>query len=130
MVILASAGAAGAFIAAALPVEAIAAALRERELWTFALPSIVFWFICVGAQLAMNPILTAAVAGAVLPAPLLLGTPPVTVAAAYMMAWGIGTCVSPFTLSVLITAGIADRDSRTVAWQWNRGFGLGALPRW
>ena len=44
------------------------------NLWGFVLPLLVFWFICIGAQLAMNPILTAAIAGAVLPAPLLLGT--------------------------------------------------------
>lgn len=127
VVILASAGIAGAFIADALPVDAIALLFSNLNLWGFVLPLLVFWFICIGAQLAMNPILTAAIAGAVLPAPLLLGTPPVTVAAAYMMAWGIGTCVSPFTLSVLITAGIAERDGRLVAWQWNRGFGVAAL---
>ena len=124
--ILASAGVAGAFLAAALPVDAIAAMVRTWSLPAIVLPLLVFWFMYLGAQLAMNPILTAAIAGAILPAPLMLGTPPEAVAVAYMAAWGVGTCASPFTLSVLIIAGIAKQDSRVIAWRWNRVFALGA----
>ena len=127
VVILASAGFAGTLIAAALPVEAIAARFDALAIPGLLLPLLIFWFVVIGAQLALNPILTVTIAGAVLPAPLALGAPPEAVAAAYMMAWGIGTVASPFTLSVLIIAGIAEKDSRQVAWRWNGVFSLAMM---
>lgn len=124
VVILASAGFAGTLIATALPIEAIAARFDALAIPGALLPLLIFLFVVAGAQLALNPILTVTIAGAVLPAPLALGAPPEVVAAAYMTAWGVGTVGSPFTLSVLIVSGIAEKDSRTVAWRWNGAFFL------
>lgn len=126
--ILASAGFSGTLVALALPVEPVAAVLREYVWLGIAVPALIFWWVMAGAQSALNPIITVTIAGAVLPAPLALGIAPEAVAAAYMVAWGVCTASSPFTLSVLIIAGITGQDSRHVAWHWNGGFSAaGAL---
>ncbi|MEM7405399.1 MAG: hypothetical protein AAF458_08915 [Pseudomonadota bacterium] len=126
VIILGSAGIAATFMAEALPVEHIASLVQSWHLPSVVLPLVVFWFVFVGANLAMNPILTVSIAGAVLPAPLLLGASPLSVAVAYMLGWGIATCSSPFTLSTLIISGIAGRRSTEVAWRWNSLFALSA----
>lgn len=126
VIILGSAGIAATFMAQALPVEQIAGAIGSWDLPSVILPLVVFWFVFIGANLALNPILTVSIAGAVLPAPLLLGASPLSVAAAYMLGWGLATCSSPFTLSTLIISGIAKRSSTEVAWHWNSLFGLSA----
>jgi hypothetical protein len=105
-------------------VEAIAQLLLEVALPGLLVPVLIFWWVMLGAQLALNPIITVTLAGAVLPVPLVLGVAPEVVAASYMIAWGVCTAASPFTLSVLIISGLAGQDSRTVAWHWNRRFSI------
>ena len=116
------AGIAGSLIAAALPLDDLAQALKAAQLPPVVVPMIIVGFMTVCGQLAMNSVLSATIIASVLPAPLLLGADPSLVAASYMIGWGITVSSSPFSLSTLMVANIHGSSPRTVAYGWNRRF--------
>lgn len=125
--ILSSAGFAGTMIAAGLPTDAIAEAIRAIQLPPELVPGLIVWLVVIGSQLAMNPIITVAIVAAVLPPPDVLGTTAPVVAASYMTAWAIAVGGSPFTLSTLMIGAIAGKTGRFVGHIWNGAFTLLAL---
>jgi hypothetical protein len=125
--ILSSAGFAGTMVAAALPTDLIAAGIRGAHMPPELVPGLIVWLVVIGAQLAMNPIITVAIVAAVLPPPEALGTTAPVVAAAYMTAWGISVGGSPFTLSTLMIASISGKSARFVGHVWNGAYTVVAL---
>jgi hypothetical protein len=125
--ILASAGLAGNLVAAALPTEQIAAWISALSLPSAVIPALVVWLVVLGGQVAMNPIVTVTIVGAILPAPLLLGADPSLVAASYMLAWSACVANSPYSLTTLITAGIGGVEGREVAYKWSGWFNIAVM---
>ncbi len=122
--ILASAGLAGNLVASALPTETIAAWVAASPLPGALMPALIVAFMALGGQLALNPIITATLIGAIMPGPAAVGAEPSMVALAYMVGWTACVSSSPYSLTTLIVAGIADVDGRTVAFRWSGLFNL------
>ncbi|MEQ9639526.1 MAG: hypothetical protein RIM84_05825 [Alphaproteobacteria bacterium] len=127
MAILASAGFGGSLVAAALPRQAIAAALVAADLPAAAIPIGILLAIVLGAQLALNPIITITVVAAVLPPLAAVGVSPELAAVASMLGFGLAVGGSPFMLFLLMTARLAGRAPGEVAYRWNGGYTVLAM---
>lgn len=102
--------------AAAAPVAGLAAPIKVVAL-TLAGTAL--------AGLGIHPVVLVIVVGQILP-PAALGLPAATVALILVVAWGMGTAMSPFSATAMQVARLLSVSPFRVAWAWNARYCLPA----
>lgn len=119
IVVIASAAFIGAAIAALLPALGLEGLLNLGAWPTAAAIAVPAIFVITAHQIAINPIISVTIVGAILqqaqPDPSLAAA----IAVGLGAAWATTVVVSPFGISVLLLARLAERPSRIVSWGWN-----------
>lgn len=118
IVVLASAAFIGAAIAALMPALGLEDLLNFGHWPAAGLIAAAAAFVMLGHQVAINPIITVTIVGAIVQQANLDPTLAAAIAVALGVAWATTVVVSPFGISVLLLARLADRPARTVAWGW------------
>lgn len=118
VVVLASAAFIGAAIAALMPALGLETLLDFSHWPAAALIAAPAAFVMVAHQVAINPIITVTIVGAVVQQAGLDPTLAAAIAVALGVAWATTVVVSPFGISVLLLARLADRPALTVSWGW------------
>jgi|SRR5690625_3505898 len=117
--ILGGAGFLGVMLSALLPIETLASWLAASGLtggWLALAATVV---MLIGAQVGLNPIVTAILTLTLLPDPMVLGLPAPILATALMAGWAVSMVSAPITGSMLVSARLAGVSPRVAGWGWN-----------
>lgn len=114
----------GVLVAALLPPELVAAAVRPLEGQPMLLLAIVIAIVPLASQLAFNPIITVVVLGGALIRVPGLPVDPTILALALAAGWMLALPGSPFSIPSLILGRLLNRPGTQISWRWNGVYSL------
>lgn len=114
----------GVLVAALLPPELVAAAIRPLEDQPMLLLAIVIAIVPLASQLAFNPIITVVVLGGALIRVPGLPVDPTILALALAAGWMLALPGSPFSIPSLILGRLLNRPGTQISWRWNGVYSL------
>ncbi|RKQ72542.1 hypothetical protein [Oceanibaculum indicum] len=109
----------GVLVAALLPPELVAAAIRPLETQPVLLLAIIIAIVPLASQLAFNPIISVVVLGGALIRVPGLPVEPTILALALACGWMLALPGSPFSIPCLILGRLLNRPGTQISWRWN-----------
>lgn len=117
--ILGGAGFLGVMLSTLLPIDTLAGWLAGSGLTGGWLALAATAVMLIGAQVGINPIVTAILTLTLLPDPAALGLPAPILATALMAGWAVSMVSAPITGSMLVGARLAGVSPQELGWRWN-----------
>ena len=109
----------GVLVAALLPPELVAAAIRPLEDQPLLLLAIIIAIVPLASQIAFNPIISVVVLGGALIRVPGLPVEPTILALALASGWMLALPGSPFSIPCLILGRLLNRSGTQISWRWN-----------
>ena len=109
----------GVLVAALLPPELVAAAIRPLEDQPLLLLAIIIAIVPLASQIAFNPIISVVVLGGALIRVPGLPVEPTILALALASGWMLALPGSPFSIPSLILGRLLNRPGTQISWRWN-----------
>jgi hypothetical protein len=106
-------------VAALLPPELVAAAIRPLEDQPLLLLAIIIAIVPLASQIAFNPIISVVVLGGALIRVPGLPVEPTILALALASGWMLALPGSPFSIPSLILGRLLNRPGTQISWRWN-----------
>ena len=124
MIILSTAGFAGAVVGHFLSSERVAALLGWVGAPAALVPALVMALVIGGGLCGLNALITVMILAGALPHPELFGVQPVILASAFLAAWSLTVGSSPVAMSTLVTGAFVGQSGARVGLIWNGPYSL------